>query len=487
MNTPAQSGTKPMLSKPPLKAPAAPAIPRVLSPDEEDDPQEDYLPMQPGSPEIEPEDYEAPGDVVMPDGTTLGEGVGGFPDQDELYEELPAEDNPQGDDTIEPEEYEDPSATTSPSPNLNQMPLPPKPSVRVSPDFEEPGYQSAGIPAEENTDNPTNPEPWQYAKTLKDKKISTSDLKNADCKGVLEKLGGRGHNTWQKRYCVLDNSLLYFFKDEKSKNFNNFIEAFAYNVSEAEQMTKEKKHQFSFVLTCHQSGKDYYFRTTSSEDRERWMNALKKCAPPSNFSTQQHGLTSMHTLKHSTPTIEPAGAPAAEEFQCEYEDVPAPSDRIQSEGESDEERFESKRQPPPPHFVPKMPPPAPPPVQDQLYDEHPVEADDPEEDYLACEGPLQQDIIESAASPVQIVVDTERIYEATEDGVNLENVYVSLYNFTAEEEDEMSLQRGDLVWVVDNSSSPNWWLAELVTPDIVKTNKRGYCPANFLTLAFEQV
>lgn len=471
MNTPGQAEQpKPLLSKPPIK-PLGP--PRVL-PDEEEDPQEEYLPMQPGSPEIEPEDYEAPGDVVMPDGTTLG----GQADQEELYEELPAEDGPQD----EPEEYEDPGIST---PNLNQAPLPPKPSARAAINgFEEPSYQATGKPAEESTDGIGNFEPWQYARTMRDKKISSSDLKNADCKGMLEKLGGRGHNTWQKRYCALDNSLLYFFKDERSKNFNNFIEAFAYNVSEAPDKTKEKKNQFGFMLTCRQSGKDYHFRTTSHEDRKRWMNALKKCIPSNVAPTQ--GLSSMNTLRHGSGN---AVEPVAEEFQCEcYEDIPASDNRIPSEGESDEEKFENHHQP---RQVgpPKIPPPPPPldPTEDQLYDEHPVE-DEPEEEYLACESDLQQEIITSATtSPLEIVVDTNRIYDAADSEVDLESVYVSLYDFTAEEDDEMSLQRGDLVSVMDSTSSPNWWLAELLTPDNVKTNKKGYCPANFLTPAFEQL
>lgn len=480
MNTPGQSEQpKPPPSKPPLKAPLPSMVPRTL-PDEEEDPQEEYLPMQAGSPEVEPEDYEAPTDVMMPDGNQ-----GDF-DQDELYEELPAEDGAQGPND-EPEDYEDPGISTS-SANLNQVPLPPRVGVRSPGNgFEEPGYQppTSKLP-EDRADGVDNFEPWQYARTMRDKKVSTTDLKKADCKGMLEKLGGRGHNTWQKRYCILDTSLLYFFKDEKSKNFNNFIEAYAYSVSEAPDKTKEKKHQFSFVLTCRESGKDYYFRTTSAEDRERWINALRKCAP-STTSTQGPG--SMQTLQRGGNVVEPI----ADDFQCEcYEDIPAMGGRIQSEGESDEENFENRRparQFAPP-TAPKMPPPPPPPAetfdQDQLYDEHPVE-DEPEEEYLACESDLQQDIIESAASPLEIVVDTNRVYEATDNGVNYEKVYVSLYDFNAEEDDEMSLQRGDLVCVMDSTSSPNWWLAELITPDIVKTNKKGYCPANFLTLAFEQL
>jgi len=491
MNTPSQPGPKPPLSKPPIKTPETSFVPQASPPEEEDDPQEEYLPMQPGFSEIEPEDYEAPGDVVMPDGTTLGNG-GAIPEQDELYEELPAEDGPQDDDMIEPEDYEDPAVAGSLT-NLNQVPLPPKPSTRAaSTAFEEPGYQPTGKPAEENTDGMGNIEPWQYAKTMKDKKVSTTDLKNADCKGMLEKLGGRGHNTWQKRYCVLDTSLLYFFKDDKSKNFNNFIEAHAYSVSQAPDKTKEKKNQFCFVLTCRQSGKDYYFRTTSFEDRERWMNALKNCVPSQNLPSSMHISGSMNTIK-PRKTVE---QPTAEEFQSEcYEDVPALNDRIPFENESDEEGFESQRQPKQtvPPVMPKMPLPPPPAhptetfEQDQLYDEHPV--DEPEEEYLACETSLQQDIIKSASPPPlpEIIVDTNRIYEAVEGGVDLESIYVSLYSFTAEEDDEITLQRGDLVTVLDSVSSSDWWLAELVTGDIVKTNKQGYCPANILTVAFQQV
>jgi len=502
MNTPSTGSKPPPLTKPSIK-PGGPAeVPRTLSPANEDDDQEEYLPMQPGSPEIEPEDYEAPNEVVMPDGTTLGSAQ---TEQealaDELYEELPAEDGAQGNNAgdEEPEDYEIASTSTSSLTN-NAVPLPPKPSSRISP--EPPGYQATGKAAED-TDGPSRPEVWQYARTMKDKRISTSDLKMATCKGSLEKLGGRGHNTWQKRFCVLDGPLMYFFKDEKSKNFNNLIEAGSYNVSEAPDKTKEKKHQFAFKLTCRESGKDYYFRTTSADHRAKWMSALLQAqtAPLPTNSPLATSLSetqlSMHTMKRpSISSTSPAPPPAADEPEQEsYEEVVAMGDRIPSEDASDEERFEQKVHQPraiAPPLVPKMPPPPPPTSCEtfdvELYDEHPqAEGLEEEEEYLACETQMQQDIIESVASPIEIVVDTDRMYEAPSNGVDLEKVYMSLYNFTAEEDDEMTIQRGDLVFVPDNATNSDWWLAELVTPDIVKTNKKGFCPANFLTLAFEQL
>ena len=500
MNTPSSTNTGP---KPPMKPPIKPggpaAIPRTLSPAyEDDDDQEEYLPMQPGSPEIEPEDYEAPSEVVMPDGTTLGSAQ---TEQealaDELYEELPAEDGAQGNNggDEEPEDYEDPAVASSSFTSLtsNAVPLPPKSSTRMSP--EPPGYQATGKPAEE-IDGLSRPELWQYAKTMKDKRISTSDLKTATCKGALEKLGGRGHNTWQKRFCILDGPLMYFFKDEKSKNFNNLIEASSYNVSEAPDKTKEKKHQFSFKLTCRESGKDYYFRTTTADQRAKWMSALlhaQSAALPSNspLATDLPD-PSMHTLKHpSIPSTAPTPSPIDDEPEQEsYEEVASPDNRIPTEDDSDEERFVQKSHLPQPRMVapptiPKMPQPSNETFDAELYDEHPQPEE--EEEYLACESQMQQDIIESAASPIEIIVDTDEVYEAPSNGVDLEKVYMSLYNFTAEEEDEMTLQRGDLVFVPDNATNSDWWLAELVTPDIVKTNEKGFCPANFLTLAFEQL
>ena len=503
MNTPSSTniGPKPPVIKPPIKPGGPPAIPHTLSPaDEEDDDQEEYLPMQPVSPEIEPEDYEAPSEVVMPDGTTLGSAQ---TDQealaDELYEELPedgAHGNNDGDE--EPEDYEDPSVASNSATSLtcNAVPLPPKAFTRMSP--ESPGYQATGKPAED-TDGLSRPEVWQYAKTMKDKRISTSDLKTATCKGILEKLGGRGHNTWQKRFCILDGPLMYFFKDEKSKNFNNLIQAGSYNVSEAPDKAKEKKHQFAFKLTCRESGKDYYFRTTTADLRAKWMSALLNAQsaplPPNSPLTTgfpSDTQLSMHTLQRpSVSSTAPTPSPVGDEPEQEsYEEVVAPDSRIPTEDESDEERFEQKSHQPQlravaPPIVPMIPQSTSETFDAELYDEHPQPEE--EEEYLACETQMQHDIIESAASPIEIIVDTDEVYEAPNNGVDLEKVYMSLYNFTAEEDDEMTLQRGDLVFVPDNATNSDWWLAELVTPDIVKTSKKGFCPANFLTLAFEQL
>lgn len=53
--------------------------------------------------------------------------------------------------------------------------------------------------------------------TIRNMKISPSQVQRPDCFGYLMKLGNKW-KSWTKRYCVLKDACLYFYQDGNSKN-----------------------------------------------------------------------------------------------------------------------------------------------------------------------------------------------------------------------------------------------------------------------------
>ena len=83
-------------------------------------------------------------------------------------------------------------------------------------------------------------------------------------------------------------------------------------------------------------------------------------------------------------------------------------------------------------------------------------------------------------------MDTTREYnQRTDNGISLEKVFVSLWDFAASEEDELGLARGDLVYVSSPKDTSEWWFGELLDPDASrKLGKVGFFPRNYSTTAF---
>eukprot|EP01136_Pigoraptor_vietnamica_P034438 Opistho-1_new@98417 len=97
--------------------------------------------------------------------------------------------------------------------------------------------------------------------------------------GYLKKLDHKG-KSWDKRYFILNNSILYFFKshkDVKGTNVNEWtakarakIVTPGYQIAPAE---KETGAEFSFQLS-HPGMRTYYFAAADKEEMDLWMGKL---------------------------------------------------------------------------------------------------------------------------------------------------------------------------------------------------------------------
>ena len=362
---------------------------------------------------------------------------------------------------------------------------------------------------------------WGNVYTLpsKGEKMKVSELKNVLIRGYLEKLGGRKQKDWQKRYCVLSGSLMYFYEKENSKTYNNCIALQAFTTSGAENLTHAKRSHFAFKMTHRDNtgkNKDYYFRTNSEDTREKWLKSIGKVVNSQSPSTPTSRPPSASTLPRHMPSQvtsstflpDPSSRKRASSLQEEgeegelYEDMAIPEETedldeyvpvsptpnqgeesgeeyvdVMTQNDIEQEEYEDTtnfQQPPPPLSPPPGPPSEffTPPVVAQPQQVPPPKAP-------ALVPPPSQDI----------PIDTNRIYDQPNgSAISLEKVFVSLWDFAASEEDELALSRGDLVYVSSPKETAEWWFGELLDPDAShKLGQVGFFPRTYSTAAFTPV
>ena len=198
---------------------------------------------------------------------------------------------------ITEETYEDPNLTLQeqePEPGLYEDPLvnpqsePLSPQLPTSPR----GYMDPAVTLTEEDKRNSMAVPvhlidsWEDAYDItnmskKKEKIKASKLSNVLVKGWLEKLGGRSHNNWQKRYCVLAAMFMYFYEKESSGTYNNRIPIPGFQAAPSADLTRPKRNLYAFKLSSIEStgtgkAKNYYFRAKTEAERDQWVEVIKK-------------------------------------------------------------------------------------------------------------------------------------------------------------------------------------------------------------------
>jgi hypothetical protein len=385
-----------------------------------------------------------------------------------------------------------------------------------------------------------------YQQPTASTRLKVTQLERITIKGPLEKLGGKSHRTWQRRYCVLAGPLMYFYEKESSKTFNNFIMIPSFNIENLDKMS-DKKH-FAFKLTQQDHAgkkKDYCFRSSSSENRDKWITAMKKVIDVANVQKTRSAVTlprlSSRPGENLSPVpqekrrslslgiqeepqelyepVDPVTGGDGENSQDDYVPV-SPEAQIKEDFESSEEyidvdpanredeptevyeeppiMLEEDRPPPPPTSPPPGPPrdhpfppsstsPVPPPAPRPIT---PEPAPPP-----AVLPPKPRSTPQIAKKPAPLPpqanndnVDTNKVYIQSVNGISLEKVFVSLWDFSAGEKDEIDLKRGDLVLVKDPKDNADWWFGELLDEEAMrKVGKSGFFPRTYASHAFEAV
>lgn len=394
--------------------------------------------------------------------------------QDELYTAMEAEKEPE--ELLEPEFYAD----VDPAVGGNQLKVEEAGDSMDEADHPIPGNQPHMLHKPPNSchlrpgstgsgsigSDSFAPESSPYAQFngSKFKRVKASSLTSSSKAGYLEKLGGYRHNKWQKRYCVLDDICLFFFGSDKDKTQNNQLLLIDYDVATDVTEVKEKK-KFLFkikpiIVTEKSQLKTYFFRVSSEQIRDEWVAAIAEACHRGAGMGKRNTIFLQYHEQEGTPPlmkdVEP-NPPSEDEL---YEDAVPVSESYMITPSNTSEESDSAATP----VTRRKPQPTP------LISE-PV-----------ARGPPNLVPLTMRPDPP---VDTFRIYY-NDNWFNYNDVYVAKWDCQASGANELSLNRGDLVLIVEKVNV-DWWYVSARSDDDDFKGKAGLVPSVYLDSAFEDI
>ncbi|KAL0984232.1 hypothetical protein UPYG_G00138850 [Umbra pygmaea] len=270
--------------------------------------------------------------------------------------------------------------------------------------------------------------------------VAAQDLSNILKQGFLEKKR-REHNffslEWQKRWCVLNNNIFYYFGSEKDKQQKGAFYINGYSAELVRNIRKDSKKNACFEMTA-PGRRTFQFTASSPREAREWVDQI-------NF-----------VLKDLSSSLIPFDDDEEEEDEVEetYDDIEGVMG-----GESS--------QPPP------RPLPAPRGTQEDWSSKR--------QDLEAIEDEEDEDNIYEKLPDSDFTESMEEISEKiTKSGSSADyaNYYQGLWDCEADEADELPFQRGDLIYVVSKEYNIHgWWVGEL-------NGTIGIVPKDFLQPAY---
>ena len=95
------------------------------------------------------------------------------------------------------------------------------------------------------------------------------EVRNSECSGNLLKCG-RTTKTWQKRYCILKDACIYYYKNMYSPRAQGMAHLHGYTIHDSSK-------KFSFTLKPPElQMKQFTFAADNETDQKRWVEALSK-------------------------------------------------------------------------------------------------------------------------------------------------------------------------------------------------------------------
>ncbi|KAL2078102.1 hypothetical protein ACEWY4_025787 [Coilia grayii] len=270
--------------------------------------------------------------------------------------------------------------------------------------------------------------------------VAAQELSNILKQGYLEKKR-RDHGflrmEWQKRWCVLSNTIFYYFGSEKDKQQKGAFYINGYRAELVPNLRKDSKKNACFEMTA-PGRRSYQFTASSTREARDWVDQI-------NF-----------VLKDLTSTL-----------------IPFDDDEEEEEEEEEETYDDIERAAtPPPRPTPVSTPtafhgPAPPPAmashrgpegwKSQVAQEEDTMEEEEEEDEE------EEDIYE--------VLPEDDLSDSMEDGPDSRtksassdyaNYYQGLWDCEADRPDELAFQRGDLIYILSKEYNIHgWWVGEL--------------------------
>ncbi|XP_074475860.1 src kinase-associated phosphoprotein 1 [Sebastes fasciatus] len=262
--------------------------------------------------------------------------------------------------------------------------------------------------------------------------VAAQDLGNILKQGHLEKKR-RDHSffgsEWQKRWCVLNNSIFYYFGSEKDKQQKGSFYIIDYSVQLVTNLRKDSKKTSCFELFC-PGRRSYQFTASNPQEAREWVDQI-------NFVLRDLRSTS----------------------------IPCDDDEEEDAEEEEETYDDIEVGPPPP-----LPGAARASQSGKLGGGHEEgEVDDEDEDIY--------EVLPDEDFPDPTDESSEKNNKQAWSS-DYANYYQGLWDCQADEPDELPFQRGDLIYIISKEYNIHgWWVGEL-------NGTVGIVPKDFLHPAY---
>ncbi|KAM3859512.1 src kinase-associated phosphoprotein 1 [Diretmus argenteus] len=267
--------------------------------------------------------------------------------------------------------------------------------------------------------------------------VAAQDLNNILRQCYLEKKR-RDHSffgpEWQKRWCVLNNTIFYYFGNEKDKQQKGSFYINGYTVELVANLRKDSKKNACFELSA-AGRRTYQFTANSPREAKEWVDQIK-------FVLKD--LSSSHI----------------------------PFDDEEEEEEDDEETYDDIEK------LTGPPPPRPGPAQAShgSQEEWRSRREDDEEEEEEEEEDIYE-VLPEEDFPDSADESSERNIKPAWSS-DYSNYYQGLWDCEADEPDELAFQRGDLIYIISKEYNIHgWWVGEL-------NGTVGIVPKDFLLPAY---
>ncbi|XP_072523211.1 src kinase-associated phosphoprotein 1 [Salminus brasiliensis] len=257
--------------------------------------------------------------------------------------------------------------------------------------------------------------------------VAAQDLSNILKQGYLEKKR-RDHSffsmEWQKRWCVLNNTIFYYFGSEKDKQQKGSFFINGYSAELVSNLRKDSKKNCCFEMSA-PGRRSYQFTASSPREAREWVDQI-------NF-----------VLKDLSSSFIPFDDDEEEEEEEEeetYDDIERAETPTLRSGSA------SAAQAATPAAI----------VQEERRDRTGAAAEEDEE--------VEEDIYE--VLPEDDFSDhSEEVSERsqkTDPSSDYANYYQGLWDCEAEGSDELAFRRGDVIYILSKEYNIHgWWVGEL--------------------------
>ncbi|XP_041829361.1 src kinase-associated phosphoprotein 1 isoform X2 [Melanotaenia boesemani] len=264
--------------------------------------------------------------------------------------------------------------------------------------------------------------------------VAAQDLSNILKQGYLEKKR-KDHSffgsEWQKRWCVLNNSIFYYFGSEKDKQQKGSFYIGEYSVQLVTNLRKDSKKNACFEIIA-PGRRAFQFSASSAQEAREWVDQI-------NF-----------VLRDLSSNVIPVDDDEYEEEEETYDDIEGvinsnPPPRLAQASQS---RQGSKQ---------------------------------------GGDGGQEAEEVEDEDEDIYEVLPDEDFPDPPDESVennkpawssDYSNYYQCLWDCQADEPDELDFQRGDLIYIISKEYNIHgWWVGEL-------NGIMGIVPKDFLQPAY---